>query len=1345
MSIISISTESFSDNEDIAARVAHTFTIQRLGDIRGSSQVDWSISDSNKQATLLSTNAVAQTSHAFGTVHFGPGESMQTIRAYLRGDMNLEVNSQLELLLANPIGTSLNNFVALPHEQTATSVLPQISFVQSIVSKAEGNADLTIFEYTVKRTGDLSLASTVDWSVSGSGSNPATLDEDIYTQSNAAFGTVNFAIGQGVQVFTVYVKGDTIYEQDEQFTVALSNPTQATLGLASSRGIILNDDISTVPKTIAIAPLSADKAEGNGGYDSLTQYTFTVTRSGPLDGNASVNWSVPNATVISGGPDTGTTATRNDFNSSAQDGTINFANGESSKLITVTVVGDLVAEKDQSFTVHLANAVGASITTADATGIIRNDDFGYSISPTTISKSEGNTGTTIYEYAVTRDSQLSSQASTVQWEVKGQGAFPATVGTDIVSGQGNSIGTINFAIGELSKTIQVKVNGDTTSESNEEFSVELSAPSAGIIINGKATGVIVNDDAARVLPTLSIAPLAANVFEGDSGSTPMTFLVTRSGDTTEAASARWNFSLLPANDTNADLNDVSGNSAGAYGTVSFATGQTTAIVTVNVAGDTVIEKDEIVKISLDNPIGANIVVSEATGKILNDDGQPKIAISPVSISKSEGSSGTTTYQYLVVRTGDLTQTSTVHWSVSGKGTTPATPATDFVDVLDSTFGDLTFITGEASKFIEVKVLGDTVVEPNEQFQIQLSNPVGAIITASTATGDINNDDVEMPSLSIAATSAVRYEGSAEAVPFTFTVTRTGNLNLVSQATWTVAGTGTNAANVQSDFAGTTTAPTGTVIFEAGKATALITVMVNNDLVKELDETFKVSLSNPDKAVISTASANGTIINDDYAGALTIAGTAESGQTLSLKSTVDFGSGLNLIGYQWKLDGVVIAGANGESLVVSESQIGKKISVSANYQGSAGPLSVQSATTANVQPKNTAPKGSVTIDGAQEFNSTLTARNTLSDLDGLGTITYQWNADNTAIPGATASSLQISESLFGKSLSVTASYIDGLGKKEQVSSANTAIVKPLFNGGSGADIFSGSTFNDLIYGNAGNDQLSGASGNDAIFGGDGNDVITGGAGDDLMTGGTGFDTAIFSGKLADYTVNMRSGQINDKRGIDGIDLFNEIEKLKFSDLTVNSQIKSQFADIPQVQAKALVELYIAFFQRIPDADGLAYWISEVKSGKSLPQIANSFYQAGIEAPSLTGYSPNMSNSDFINLIYKNVLGRTGGADAGGLSYWNNELTTGHSSRGDLVVAILNSAHTFKGHAEFGKVADLLDNRYEVSKILAVDMGIGYNSTEAAITKTKAALALVTTTDTQSAIDLIGIPASGFIFG
>ena len=86
---------------------------------------------------------------------------------------------------------------------------------------------------------------------------------------------------------------------------------------------------------------------------------------------------------------------------------------------------------------------------------------------------------------------------------------------------------------------------------------------------------------------------------------------------------------------------------------------------------------------------------------------------------------------------------------------------------------------------------------------------------------------------------------------------------------------------------------------------------------------------------------------------------------------------------------------------------------------------------------------------------------------------------------------------------------------------------------------------------------------------------------------------------------------------------------------------------------------------------------------------------------------MSNADFVNVIYKNALGRKDGADASGLAYWTGKLTDGSASRGALVSSVLDAAHTYKGDDTFGYVADLLDNKIAVGKTVAINYGMEIN--------------------------------------
>jgi len=304
--------------------------------------------------------------------------------------------------------------------------------------------------------------------------------------------------------------------------------------------------------------------------------------------------------------------------------------------------------------------------------------------------------------------------------------------------------------------------------------------------------------------------------------------------------------------------------------------------------------------------------------------------------------------------------------------------------------------------------------------------------------------------------------------------------------------------------------------------------------------------------------------------------------------------------------------------------------------------------------------------------------------------------------------------------------------------NTSDQPSVINGTSNGDNLTGTERADSIAGLAGNDSISGLGGNDTLQGGDGDDTLVGGAGNDVLSGGAGLDEARYSGRLSDYTVNRSGGLLTvSTNSGDGRDSLSQVERLVFSDLALNLTVQAVAASLAKGTVDRIAELYVAFFNRVPDADGLQFWLQQFQSGRTINSIADDFYAAGVQYSSLTGFSATMTNADFVNVIYRNVLGRKDGADAEGLAYWTGELSSGRASRGTLVNTILDSAHTFKGNATFGYVADLLDNKITAARALSIEWGLNWNTPEEAIAKGMAIAAAVTATNSTDAVALIGL--------
>ncbi|WP_211941969.1 Calx-beta domain-containing protein [Cylindrospermopsis raciborskii] len=235
-----------------------------------------------------------------------------------------------------------------------------------------------------------------------------------------------------------------------------------------------------------------------------------------------------------------------------------------------------------------------------------------------------------------------------------------------------------------------------------------------------------------------------------------------------------------------------------------------------------------------------------------------LAVNPSSVTED----GTTNLVYTLTRTGDLANSLIVN--VNGGGT--AVLGTDFSisgPIRQSTSGSIasvTFAAGSSTATVIVDPIPNSIPGGNKTVFATLAPGVGYNIgTVGAVTGTILEDDVVAPTLAIASTGATQTEGNSGKKAFPFTVTRSGDTTSSSSANWAVTGFGTNQADV-TDFGGTL--PTGTVNFTAGETSKTIIVDVLGDTTVEPDEGFTVTLSNPTNATITTATAVGTIINDD---------------------------------------------------------------------------------------------------------------------------------------------------------------------------------------------------------------------------------------------------------------------------------------------------------------------------------------------------------------------------------------------------------------------------------------------------------------------------------------------------
>ncbi|MCA2666585.1 MAG: hypothetical protein IM502_06775, partial [Microcystis sp. M045S2] len=326
-----------------------------------------------------------------------------------------------------------------------------------------------------------------------------------------------------------------------------------------------------------------------------------------------------------------------------------------------------------------------------------------------------------------------------------------------------------------------------------------------------------NAGAAYLYKLVDTATLSINdvtVTEGNSGTTNAVFTVSLSS----AASTVVSVNYATANGTATAGTDYT---ALPTTTLTFNPGETSKTITVAVNGDNQVELNETFFLNLSNlqANGSNVTLADNQGQgtITNDD-SASIAITDVTIT--EGNSGTTNAVFTVTLSNAVDTAVTVNYATADG--TATTTDNDYTAIATT---PLIFNAGETSKTITVAVNGDTKVESNETFFVNLSNlqTNGRNVTLADnqGQGTITNDDVILPSITLAVSpSSVNEDGTTNLV---YTFTRTGSTTSALTANYTVGGTATFSTDYTQTGAASYTATTGTVNFVAGSATATVTV------------------------------------------------------------------------------------------------------------------------------------------------------------------------------------------------------------------------------------------------------------------------------------------------------------------------------------------------------------------------------------------------------------------------------------------------------------------------------------------------------------------------------------------
>jgi hypothetical protein len=251
------------------------------------------------------------------------------------GDFNN--NGKIDLAVAN---ASSNSVSVLLDSKPTVSI--------NNVTVTEGDSDMVAANFTVT----LSSVSDKDVQVTFStiSGGTATSSADFH----ATAGPLTIPAGSLTGTITVMVIGEKTFELDETFFVKLTTSTNAFIATEQGTGTILNDD--------PLPTLSINDVSSVEGHTGLSGVNFTVRLSIASSQPVTVNYVTSDGTALAG----------DDYE--AQSGSVTFNPSQTTQLISILVKTDMINEPNETLFVTLSDPVNATITRAQGTGTILNDD-----------------------------------------------------------------------------------------------------------------------------------------------------------------------------------------------------------------------------------------------------------------------------------------------------------------------------------------------------------------------------------------------------------------------------------------------------------------------------------------------------------------------------------------------------------------------------------------------------------------------------------------------------------------------------------------------------------------------------------------------------------------------------------------------------------------------------------------------------------------------------------------------------------------------------------------------------------------------------------------------------------
>ena len=778
---------------------------------------------------------------ATGTVTLAPGTTTARVEVATLPDDVSESDERFKVHLGTPTNAALDDSTAIGAIRDDDG-LPRIFIADTTVSEDAGPA---IFTVTLSHPSSrpVTVAYTAaDGTAASTGPNLDYAPDQVRTLTIPAA----FTVGE----ISLFIADDDLSEGTETFTITLSNAVNAVIaeGAGTATGTILDDDKSR----IAIGDADAYEADGT--------IEFPVTLSAASSDPVTVRYTTFDGSAVQ--PDDYTAAS----------GTLTIPAGFTAATIAVTLADDVFVEESESFLIRLSAPTGAEIATAEAVGVILDDDDLPVISLPDFTSFREDAGTIGLRLTLDHASDREVRADYATAD-----HWPTNCDVPYVPASG----TVVFGPGSVAEEFEITLVDDQEQcaisfgdQERRRFAVDLSnvenATFGTDLYYDFFTGQLVTHQRTTDAISVSVWDLErlpcvgstgpAGILEG-AGTAVFTPRLNYVSDQdvhfrvfTDATSvATWTeFQQLAASNVDyTALNTI----------LTIPAGSMSTEVAVNIIDDDLVENAEgfrLVARAVENVRHGCLtwLHGGADAWIIDDDAPPQLSVGDLDVAENAGTAAFAVSLDRVSASNITVGYATVDGS-----------ATDPVDYTE-TSGTVQIDAGLTTAFVEVPLIDDTDTEGDETFTLQLSGSSGAGIDDGEATATIRDDDesVELPSLSVADAAGSDNDGTLRLL---VTLSEPSSDDVTFRvSTVAVPSLGDRAAtpSIESNsFTGDYRPLNGEYEYTIGAGGTETYVQVGlsqYDRTPEFDEMLIVVLHDPVGATLGDASAWATILDDD---------------------------------------------------------------------------------------------------------------------------------------------------------------------------------------------------------------------------------------------------------------------------------------------------------------------------------------------------------------------------------------------------------------------------------------------------------------------------------------------------